>query len=130
MRLHDRQIYDPQIIEDIIQRSQVCRLGMTDGDQPYVVPLCFGYKDKVLYVHCAPQGYKLDILHRNNKVCVEFDIDQHLISGEKACQWSMNYRSVIAFGRAFIVKKTVMKRAALDIIMNHYTHGEHDYAQS
>jgi uncharacterized protein len=129
MRRQDRQIQDPKIIEDIIQRSLVCRLGLSDGEQPYIVPLCFGCKDNTLYFHCAGEGYKLDIIKKNNKVCVEFDIDQQLISGDKACQWSMNYRSVIGFGKAFIVAEEELKRAALDVIMDHYAHGPHEYAQ-
>jgi nitroimidazol reductase NimA-like FMN-containing flavoprotein (pyridoxamine 5'-phosphate oxidase superfamily) len=130
MRLQDRQIRDPEIIQEIIQRSMVCRLGLVDGDQPYVVPLCFGYKENTLYFHCAAEGYKLDLLKKNTKVCVEFDIDQQLISGEKACQWSMNYRSVIGFGKAFIVAERDAKRAALDVIMDHYAHGPYEYIPS
>ena len=129
MRLQNRQIHDPKIIEDIIRRSPVCRLGLVDGDRPYVVPLCFGFENRTLYFHCADEGYKLDLIRNNNKVCIEFDIDQQLISGEKACNWSMNYKSVIAFGRAFIVTDPALKRAALDVIMNHYARSPHDYSQ-
>jgi uncharacterized protein len=123
MRRLDRHVQDVQVIADIIRRSLVCRLGLTDGDQPYVVPLCFGFQDQILYFHCAFEGYKLDILHKNNKVCVEFDVDQELIPGDKACGWSMHYSSVIGFGRASIIEASEEKRLALNVIMDHYGKG-------
>lgn len=128
MRRLDRIIQDPQIIADIIQRSLVCRLGLTDGDQPYVVPLCFGLQDRLLYFHCASEGTKLDILRKNNKVCVEFDVDPQLIKGDKACQWGMHYRSVIAFGTGYIIDDIEQKRLALNVIMDHYGTGSWCYS--
>jgi nitroimidazol reductase NimA-like FMN-containing flavoprotein (pyridoxamine 5'-phosphate oxidase superfamily) len=130
MRRLDRNVQDPQFIADVIQRSSVCRLGLADGDQPYVVPLCFGLKDRVLYFHCASQGHKLDILRKNNKVCLEFDIDTELVKGDKACRWSMRYRSVIAFGTASFIHDIAQKREALNIIMNHYGNGPWSYSEA
>jgi uncharacterized protein len=130
MRRLDRQVLDAPVIADIIRRSQVCRLGLTDGDQSYVVPLCFGFQDRILYFHCAAEGYKLDILRKNNKVCVEFDVDQELIQGDKACGWSMHYSSVIGFGRASIIEAIEEKRMALTVIMDHYAKGPWSFSET
>jgi nitroimidazol reductase NimA-like FMN-containing flavoprotein (pyridoxamine 5'-phosphate oxidase superfamily) len=69
----------------------VCRLAMTDKNRPYIVTLCFGYKDDTLYFHSAGQGKKLD--KKNNSVCFEFDIDYKPIKSDKACKWGMTYKS-------------------------------------
>jgi hypothetical protein len=114
-------------MEDILSRATVCRLGLCDGGRPYVVPLCFGYKDNTLYFHCAGQGKKLDILRKNNNVCFEVDIDHELIKGKAACEWGMKYKSVIGFGKAVFVEDAELKRKALDVIMKQYAEGTFEY---
>jgi nitroimidazol reductase NimA-like FMN-containing flavoprotein (pyridoxamine 5'-phosphate oxidase superfamily) len=107
--------------------ARVCRLGLCEGDQPYIVPLCFGYKDNALYFHCAGQGKKLDILRRNNNVCFEVDIDSQVMKADQACDWEMKYKSVIAFGKAVFIKDIESKRKALDVIMHEYSDGTFEY---
>ncbi|MCG6918558.1 MAG: pyridoxamine 5'-phosphate oxidase family protein [Deltaproteobacteria bacterium] len=130
MRRNDREIVDLALIEDIIRNSLVCRLGMSRNDQPYVVPLCFAYRDNTLYFHSAREGLKLEILQQNSKVCVEFDIDQEVIQGDKPCKWSMQYRSVIGFGRASLVEDSEEKKKGLDAIMKQYSDKSFEYVES
>ena len=111
---------DVKAIEEIIEKALLCRLAMTRGDQPYLVPLCFGYREKALFFHCAQEGMKLDILKENDKVCFEMEIDCELIRGESVCEWGVKGRSVVGFGEASLVEDPASKRKALDIIMQHY----------
>ncbi|NMC96524.1 MAG: pyridoxamine 5'-phosphate oxidase family protein, partial [Deltaproteobacteria bacterium] len=74
MRKKERAIKDRKDIDGIIRRCRVCRLAMSDDDQPYIIPLNFGYDGFCLYFHAAPEGRKIDILKRNNRVGFEFDI--------------------------------------------------------
>jgi hypothetical protein len=46
MRWKDREISDESGIKAIITKAVVCRLGIVNGNNPYVVPLCFGYPDE------------------------------------------------------------------------------------
>jgi nitroimidazol reductase NimA-like FMN-containing flavoprotein (pyridoxamine 5'-phosphate oxidase superfamily) len=111
---------DMDTIESIIRSASVCRIALSDDGQPYVLPVCFGYADNTLYFHSAPRGRKLDILGKNNAVCCEFDVDQEIVPAEDACAWSVRYRSVVAFGRAFVVEDLEEQRQALDVILAHY----------
>jgi nitroimidazol reductase NimA-like FMN-containing flavoprotein (pyridoxamine 5'-phosphate oxidase superfamily) len=120
MRRKDREIIDLNEIEAIINRSQVCRLAMTDGNVPYVVPLCFGYDKNKLYFHTGFKGKKIDILKQNPNVCFEFDIDCKVRPGDDACKWGMQYRSVIGHGKASFLESESSKRKALDVIMRQY----------
>ncbi|MEE8319082.1 MAG: pyridoxamine 5'-phosphate oxidase family protein, partial [bacterium] len=130
MRRHEKQIRSRPEMEEIISRSTVCRLAMTDGDRPYLVPLCFGYRNGSLFFHSALQGRKVDILKRNPNVCFAFDIDQEVTAAERVCGWSMRYRSVVGFGKARIVEEEDDKRKALEIIMENYSAGEHSFDDS
>jgi nitroimidazol reductase NimA-like FMN-containing flavoprotein (pyridoxamine 5'-phosphate oxidase superfamily) len=103
---------------------------MSRDDQPYVVPLCFAYSDNTLYFHSAREGLKLDILQQNPNVCVEFDIDQEIIQGDKPCKWGMQYRSVIGFGQASFVAAPEEKHRALVAIMQHYSGRSYEFTQA
>lgn len=129
MRRKDKQINDVTAIESIIQQAQVCRLAMCDGGRPYIVPLCFGYKDNVLYFHSAGEGKKLEVLKRNANVCFEFDIDTQLIKAERPCDWGLRYRSVVGFGKAVFIEDVKLKRKALDVIMQQYSEKSFEYPQ-
>ena len=127
MRKADREIKDPGELEDIIRRAEVCRLAMVDDGEPYIVPLNFGYRDGSLYFHCAREGRKLDILRKNPKVCFELETDVHLVKGEKACQWSTSFESVIGWGTATFVLDEKEVKEGLEILMSHYTDGPYDF---
>jgi nitroimidazol reductase NimA-like FMN-containing flavoprotein (pyridoxamine 5'-phosphate oxidase superfamily) len=123
MRRDEKDIKDRAEIDSTIRRSQVCRLGLSDNGQPYVVPLCFGYDGKALYFHCAKEGRKLDILRRNGKVCFEFDIVEGMVEADQGCHWGMRYQSVIGFGTAQLVEDVTQKKTALTILMAQYSKG-------
>lgn len=129
MRKKDKEIKDIAAIEEILTRAVVCRLGLCETNQPYVVPLCFGYKDNTLYFHCANQGKKLDILRTNNNVCFEVDIDSRVIKADQPCDWGMKYKSVIGFGKAMFIEDVESKRKALNVIMQQYSEKSFEYPE-
>ena len=121
MRRKDKEISDESGIEAIIKKADVCRIGMVNGNKPYIVPLCFGYHDNVLYFHGSLKGQKFDILRINPNVCFEFDLITKAVESENACDWSMKYQSVIGFGKAVFIENSDEKRKALSIIMGQYS---------
>jgi nitroimidazol reductase NimA-like FMN-containing flavoprotein (pyridoxamine 5'-phosphate oxidase superfamily) len=123
MRRNEREITDTAQIEALLQRARICRVGFSDGDSPYVVPVCFGYRNRTLYFHCAAEGYKLDILRRNPRVCIEAEADVAFVPHDRPCGWSLKYRSVVGFGSASIVEDPEAKREGLGILMAHYAQG-------
>jgi len=130
MRRKDKEIKEITEIESIIKRSMVCRLALADNNRPYVVPLCFGYKDNSLYFHSTGKGKKLDIIKKNNTVCFEFDIVHRPIKADNACDWGMKYKSVIGYGKASIIEDFEAKCHALNIIMQQYSSESFEYSEN
>ena len=100
MNRKDREVTDLKEITEIINSCDTLRLGIHNGEYPYVLPLSFGFEavdDKfVFYTHSAMKGLKLDLLKANPKVCVEIDgMDGYV---ETARGVTTNYRSFIGFG--------------------------------
>jgi Predicted flavin-nucleotide-binding protein len=102
MRRQDREITDFDDIVDVFRRSDTVRIGLFGAEYPYVVPLSFGFEvvegKIVLYIHGASDGFKHDLIARNNKVCAEVDIFHGYALSERGI--TTKYESAIGFGYA------------------------------
>lgn len=128
MRRNDKEIRERERLEEILHQAPVCRVSMCAGNIPYLVPLSFGYSEGVLYFHAAKDGKKINILRENPVVCFEVETGVEIKTGEKACNWSVNYWSVIGMGRAAFIEEEEQKIEALNMIMKKYAGpGEFEY---
>jgi nitroimidazol reductase NimA-like FMN-containing flavoprotein (pyridoxamine 5'-phosphate oxidase superfamily) len=125
MRRNEREITDMAEKIAVIDRCKVCRLGVSENDQAYVVPLNFGYTVEggalTLYFHGAREGKKIDILKNNNKACFEIDCDYELLEADTACGYGFAFASVIGFGTVEFISGNAEKIRALNILMKHQT---------
>lgn len=130
MRRKDREITDRTEIASILNEALVCRIGLADGGEPYVVPVCFGYEDGAVYIHSAIEGKKIALLEKNHRCCFEVDICDRVIRGDRPCSWGMRYRSVIGYGKAAILTDPGEKKHGLTCIMRHYDGGTHEFSEN
>lgn len=126
MTKRELQITDRKEILDILDRSMIVHLGLVDGDEPYVVPMNYGYtmdEDGTLsiYVHGAVKGRKLDLMHKNPKVFLEMECDVQPFEGDLPCQYGTAYKSLMGRGRAVILETPEEKMAALTRFMKTQT---------
>ena len=130
MRRHDREITDKNEILEIMDRCDVCRLAFNDGDYPYILPLNFGIEEKdghiILYFHSAMEGYKTELIKRDNRVSFEMDCRHELKYDDEKGYCTMAYESVIGRGRIEVLPEEE-KAKALRKIMEHYHHSEDTY---
>ena len=132
MRRVDREITDKKEIESILERGFALHLGLVDGIRPYVVPLNYAYCDGIIYVHCASQGKKLDLLNANNNVYFEVDITKSKIEmeGDQPCDWGTAFESVMGFGTAEILEDVNEKINGLNAIVGRYSPGKFKFPES
>lgn len=121
----DREITDFNEILDIIERCDVCTLGLNDPEgYPYLIPLNFGYKVEnghlMLYFHSALKGRKLELMERDNRVCFEMDCNHLLGSNAERGYCTMNYESVIGRGKITFIEDDEQKIEALTVITDRY----------
>ncbi len=120
MRRKDKLVSDLSILHNVIHRAKVCRLGLVNGEYPYIVPLSFGFDGTHIFFHSAPSGGKVDILRNNNHVCVEFEQDIEIIAHEQPCLWSARFLTVIIHGTAEMLVEQDQKSYGLSQILAHY----------
>jgi uncharacterized protein len=121
VRRSEKQITDPGEINTIMAKGEVCRLGLTADNIPYIVPVNFAHKKNILYFHSAHVGRKIDMLKRNPVVAFEVSSEYSIVQGDNACGWGCSYRCVMGIGRAVFVTDSEEKAKALSLIMDKYS---------
>lgn len=128
MRRSDREVKDIHEVLQIVSKAKILRLGLFDGEYPYLVPLHYGYKyaedmhELIFYMHSAKDGHKLDLIRKNANVCIELDCDIELVSGgDNPCKYGAAYASVMGKGRAEIVEDEQEKIKGLMLLMKNQT---------
>jgi nitroimidazol reductase NimA-like FMN-containing flavoprotein (pyridoxamine 5'-phosphate oxidase superfamily) len=122
MRRHDREIDARAEIDAVIRAAEVCRLAFARDNEPYLVPVSFGYDGRALYFHSAPSGRKLDFVAANPRVCFEVEAEVTLLRDDNdPCAWSFAYSCVIGYGVVVELTSAADKARGLDAIMRHYS---------
>jgi len=116
----NRQITTDQEINDILQKGKFIVISMCRDNEPYIVSLSYGFDadKKSLYVHCAPQGLKIDFLKANPRICATIIEDGGYIADE--C--GHNYRTVVFWGDTCFVTDLEEKKHGMNILLNHLEH--------
>lgn len=124
MRRKEREISDVNLIEKLFKQANICRLSIHDNPYPYIVALNYGYSNNSLFIHCAREGKKIELLKKNNKVGFQIELDSEIIRHQESCQWTTKYRSLVGKAEIEIVDDYSEKVNGLDVIMKHS--GKHD----
>ena len=125
MTKRERQITDPEQIRAILDSAKVLHLGLAVNNEPYVVPMNYGYTMEdgrlTLYLHSALRGKKLDMIRENPNVFFEMDCDRQPFAGDVACQYGLAYSSIMGRGKATIVEDVEEKMKAMSVLMKTQT---------
>ena len=125
MTRRERQVTDINEIIRILDTAKVLHLGLVDGDEPYVVPMNYGYIMKneklTIYLHGAPRGRKIDLIRKNPKIFFEADCDITPFEGDVACRYGITYSSIMGRGTATIIDDIDEKKKALTFLMKTQT---------
>lgn len=130
MRRKEREITSAKEIDAVLAAAEVVTLALVDNGMPYSLPLNFGYRDRTMYIHCAPDGRKIDILTREPSVAFSVYDTYEVIRGTTACHWGARYRSVIGTGTVRFITDAAEKLRALDILMSKFAEGPHTYDEA
>lgn len=134
MRRTDREVTDNRQIQSIIEQAKVVHIGMIDNDHPYVVPMQYGFVfadgQLTLYVHCAKEGRKLDIIKKNPRVFIELETEAAIISGgDIPCKYGSEYASVMGDGTVVVVEDVAEKIFGLQLLMKTQTGRDFDISE-
>jgi len=108
-----RGSFDREVIYKILDEGFVCHVGFTVERQPYVIPTMFARVGEAIYFHGSAASRMLRGVSGGLAVCVTVTLIDGLVLARSVFNHSMNYRSVVALGKATLVSEADEKIAAL-----------------
>ncbi len=117
MNRKEKQITDPVVLNEILKQGKYVTIAMCRAKEPYIVALNYGYDENKnsLYFHCSLKGLKLDFIKHNSAVCATVIEDR----GYKIGDCSQAYRSVVFWGKMYIIEDLEEKKHGINILLNH-----------
>lgn len=121
-RLAERGRYELELIHAILDEGFVCHVGVAGPEGPVVLPTAYGRDGDRLYLHGASANAMLRAAGAG-PVCVTVTLVDGLVLARSAFHHSLNYRSVVVYGRGVEVTDPDEKRRALALIVEHLVPG-------
>ena len=122
-RLPKRGTYEREAVYRILDEGLVCHVGFVADGEPFVIPTGYARAGDNLYIHGSAASRMLRTLAGGVRVCVTVTLLDGLVLARSAFHHSMNYRSVVVFGRAEAVESEAEKVEALRAFTEHVVPG-------
>jgi len=124
-RLRERGAFERSTVEAILDEGLVAHVGVVDGAHPVVLPMAYARVGRTLYVHGAVANHLLRT-GADGEICVTVTLLDGLVLSRSWFHHSMNYRSVVVYGRARLVTDDEEKRVASRALVEHLAEGRSD----
>jgi nitroimidazol reductase NimA-like FMN-containing flavoprotein (pyridoxamine 5'-phosphate oxidase superfamily) len=122
-RIPERGHYDRETIYHILDEALICHVGFVEKGQPFVIPINFARVDDAIFLHGAKASRLLKHVEAGHPVCVETTIVDGLVLARSVFHHSINYRSVVLFGRGRLIEDEQEKLTALKAVTEHLIPG-------
>ncbi|HET6882736.1 MAG TPA: pyridoxamine 5'-phosphate oxidase family protein [Pirellulales bacterium] len=122
-RLAKRAVYDRAAIEAILDEGLICHVGFVADGQPFVIPTIHVRIGDSVYLHGSPASRMLQTLAAGGEACLTVTLVDGLVLARSAFHHSMNYRSVVLFGRGSPVEDERQKLDVLNCLSEHLIQG-------
>ena len=108
-----RGAYDRETIYKILDEGYVCHVGFAADGQPFVIPTLFARVGDAIYFHGSAASRMLRNVSDGIAVCLTVTLTDGFVLARSVFNHSMNYRSVVALGKATPVEQPEEKLEAL-----------------
>ena len=125
-RLPQRGAFDRASINQILDEGFICHVGFAVDGQPFVIPTGYARAGDRLLIHGSQASRMLRTVGQGIDVCLTVTLIDGLVLARSAFHHSMNYRSVVVFGRAVLVDEREEKLTALRALSDHMIPGRWD----
>jgi uncharacterized protein len=125
-RLPRRGVYNRELVYGILDEGFICHVGFAVDSRPVVIPTGYARVNDQLFIHGSQASRMLRTLADGIDVCVTVTLLDGLVLARSAFNHSMNYRSVVIFGRAAMVEEREARLAALHAFSEHVIPGRWD----
>ena len=126
IRQEKLQCIDNERVNQFLSVARTGCLGLSDGENPYVVPLNFIWMNNTLYFHGAAQGRKINLIQANRNCCFTIYEDYGTMVDPVPAKTDSAYMSVMLFGVLEEVSDLKEATAAMQAMLDKYVPGYYD----
>jgi uncharacterized protein len=119
----ERGVYDRGTVDAILDEALFCHVGVVVEGSPRVIPTIHARIGDTLYIHGSNASRTLRALKAGGEVCVTATLLDGLVLSRSAFGHSMNYRSVMVYGRTREVTDPDEKWEAQRALVEHVVPG-------
>ena len=127
--LPSRGFYDKETINQIIDEALYCHVSFVHGNQPYIIPTIHARMNDRIVLHGAKASRLMKHIAEGNEVCIAITLMDGLVLARSVFHHSMNYRSVVIFGKGKLLENKVEKLEVLKTITEHLIPGRWEDAR-
>jgi len=117
-RRPQRARYDEAAVYGVLDAGVMAHVGYVIDRQPFVTPTAYWRDGRKLYWHGAAASRMLATVAEGAPVCVTVSFLDGFVVGRSGIMHSLNYRSVMAFGRARLISDLGEVRSAMDAFID------------
>jgi len=121
-RRSQRAVYDKAQVHAILDEGFICHVGFVLDGKPHVLPTAYARSGEQIYIHGSPAS-RLMAAKGELDICLTVTLTDGLVLARSAFHTSINYRSVVVFGKARLVTDLIEKWQALRSFTNHVIAG-------
>ena len=112
-----------ETVNQILDVGFLAHVGFCVAGQPFVIPTLYGRDGEKLYLHGSAASRILRELETGIPACVTVTLVDGLVLARSAFDHSMNYRSVVAFGKGRKIADAGQRIRSLRVISDHLIAG-------
>lgn len=118
-RVPENGSFDRATIYQILDEAFLCHVGFITDGQPFVIPTGYARLGDDLLLHGSAASRMLRAMASGIDVCVTVTLLDGLVLARSIFHHSMNYRSVMIFGKAKVISDEMEKLGALRALTEH-----------
>ena len=122
-RTPKRAVYEKETIYKILDETFVCQIAFKIDGQVFIIPTAFGRKDDSIFIHGSNKSRMLNSIKSGEDICIGVTLIDGIVAARSIFHHSINYRSVIIFGKGKEIDEPEDKLKALKIITEHIIPG-------
>jgi len=122
-RKPQRAAYDREAIDKVLDEGLFCHVAFALEGQPFAIPMIHVRVADKIYLHGSPASRLLQALAAGTEACLAVTLIDGIVLARAATNHSLNYRSIVLFGKASVVEAEEEKMTVLRELVEHVIPG-------
>jgi hypothetical protein len=121
-----REMNDEENVYAILDAGFLCHVAFQHQGQTMMIPTAYGRSNDDLYLHGSTKNFMLNQILDGQTICISVTHLDGIVLAKSLFHTSVNYRSVVLFGKAVLVEDEKERINGMKIITENIVKGRWD----